>query len=559
MAERMKCGKFLFLIAYFLLAPAWGWGADSGTWISAGSYMDMHIVVGEAPSENIRYAAEAFKQQWKACTSKEIEFSASNEGLLNAWLGPAALPKLMIPDEDLAGLSSQSVFIRTFTPLERDLERGAARQLIITSGTDRGALYGVFSFFEHALRVRWLTPDCTWSPRARFTTQHVDYQYTPAFPYRATSYHELLAQRYTAEQMRAYQLAHRFGDLEGQPVCVTFMQPEAQPKEGVTPTCFSDPQTAKAMTRELLGLIRSTPKEPGVHALPHLQVTAHSPYAKMWRIAPRTAYTACQCPRCKALRAKEGTPAAPWLAAVNHLAEEVEQAFPDVDYRLQTTLVGALHTPPQQWRPHENVDIQLDNRDCDFSAPLEEGSTPENAAFVAHLKAWTKITAHVWVVDTVSSFQHALCPFPNLHVLQPNLRLYDEYEVEGVLARAWHAPDTPLAELDLLRNYLVSSLLWDPDLPVHVLLDEFCSQYYGPAGDAVQNYVTLLADAVSKDSVKLRADAPPQWFTPELLAKARALFEEVPTERLKDPYIKRFEQVQAPLPYVASLLKPNAS
>ncbi len=115
-----------------------------------------------------------------------------------------------------------------------------------------------------------------------------------------------------------------------------------------------------------------------------------------------------------------------------------------------------------------------------------------------------------------------------MHGLQ-QIRRAQRPLVSGIVIDAGFASDR-LAEVPLthLMYYVNSKLLWDPDLDLDALLNEYCSLWFGPAAAEMKTFLAYAENlasqqdrrAVSILNEKVRAPDLVFWF--ELLSKAKA-------------------------------------
>ena len=112
--------------------------------------------------------------------------------------------------------------------------------------------------------------------------------------------------------------------------------------------------------------------------------------------------------------------------------------------------------------------------ECNRSKPLE--ADPGSASFLKDLEDWTRLTKNIYLWDYVVNFKNYLCPFPNLRVLQPNIRYFAKNGMTRIFEQG---SGKSLSEFKELRTYLISKLLWNPNENVDSLIDDFLSGYYG--------------------------------------------------------------------------------
>jgi hypothetical protein len=118
---------------------------------------------------------------------------------------------------------------------------------------------------------------------------------------------------------------------------------------------------------------------------------------------------------------------------------------------------------------------------------MEKGDT----SFAADLKGWGKLTNNIIVWDYVIRFSNLFAPFPNLRILQPNLKFMHDNSVSAVFEQGNREIGGEFAEL---RAYLIDKLLWNPDVNVDSVMNDFLTGYYGEASKKVKKYIDLLHD-----------------------------------------------------------------
>lgn len=136
----------------------------------------------------------------------------------------------------------------------------------------------------------------------------------------------------------------------------------------------------------------------------------------------------CDDPAERAVNQREGSPIGALLLAVNAVAEALEGEFPHVAF---DTLAyqWTRPAPTSGLRPRHNVIIRLCSIECDFAHPLTH---PNNSPFQQDMVDWSKLSNRTYIWDYVTNFRHYVAPFPNWHVLVPNLRFFHQHGVKGV-------------------------------------------------------------------------------------------------------------------------------
>jgi len=96
----------------------------------------------------------------------------------------------------------------------------------------------------------------------------------------------------------------------------------------------------------------------------------------------------------------------------------------------------------------------------------------------------------------VTAFQHYLLPFPDVKVMQPNLKFFRTCGVKSVFNNGaygyWHA------EFAELKSWLTAKWMWNPDADYETLVSRFMTGYYGKAAPLVRAYFDELESLPEK-------------------------------------------------------------
>jgi len=180
-------------------------------------------------------------------------------------------------------------------------------------------------------------------------------------------------------------------------------------------------------------------------------------------------------------------------------AEEIEKEFPLVF--VETFAYQYTRKAPSKVRPRANVLIRLCSIECSFLQPLE--GSQENAPFAGDLAAWGRIASgNLFGWDYVTSFSSYMLSHPNLRVLGPNIRTFVKNGATGLFVQG----DALCSAGDFvrLRHWVLSHLLWNPDLDEGRLIDTFLCGYYGEkTGAALKRYLDFVHDRAEHSGVYL--------------------------------------------------------
>ena len=117
----------------------------------------------------------------------------------------------------------------------------------------------------------------------------------------------------------------------------------------------------------------------------------------------------------------------------------------------------------------------------------------------------------------VTNFQHYVAPFPNWHVLVPNIRYFQAHGVLGIFEEGTYA--TSGGDLVELKDYLMARALWDPTVDADALTLGFLNGYYDAAARHVARYMQAMVGAINTSAYYMHesfdVDAP--FLTPAAL------------------------------------------
>lgn len=244
-----------------------------------------------------------------------------------------------------------------------------------------------------------------------------------------------------------------------------------------------------------------------------------NPSARYWSISQMDNYNYCQCDRCRMIDSMEGSPSGSIINFVNLVAMQ----FPDKV--ISTLAYQYSRKPPLFIRPAPNVNIMLCTIECDRSKPIENDTSA--GSFYSDLKSWASISDNILVWDYVTNFSHLVAPFPNFHVLQPNILLFAGNHVSMMFEQGYNGAG---GEFNELRCYLLSKLLSVPDLDVDKTMMDFLNGYYGAAAKFIYEYIKTQTLALQQSGKALTLYEPPAkhangYLSPELIEKYFLLFD----------------------------------
>eukprot|EP00040_Diaphanoeca_grandis_P040881 m.262228 g.262228 ORF g.262228 m.262228 type:complete len:773 (+) comp44826_c0_seq1:107-2425(+) len=220
------------------------------------------------------------------------------------------------------------------------------------------------------------------------------------------------------------------------------------------------------------------------------EILAAQPDATIISVSQNDNGAYCQTPEELAIIKAEGTPGGALFRAINVIADGIKDDYPNV--ALDTLAYQWSRPAPAIMVPRPNVIIRLCSIECNFGAPLTD---PSNAAFQTDITNWGKISKRTYIWNYITNFGMFLAPFPNWFVLGPNVRFYKEHGVRGIFQEG--AYTGPGGDMNELKDFILSRMMWDPTLNDSLLIDEFLTGYYGAeAGPLVRIYLDTMHESV---------------------------------------------------------------
>jgi len=211
----------------------------------------------------------------------------------------------------------------------------------------------------------------------------------------------------------------------------------------------------------------------------------NQPEKVLWSVSQNDNFSYCQCENCRKIIDAEGSPAGPIIRFVNAIADE----FPEKT--ISTLAYQYSRQAPKVTVPRDNVQVMLCTIELNRSQPIAED--PRSASFLKDIEDWGRIANHIYLWDYTVNFSHHITPFPNLHVLRPNIQLFTGNNVYEHFQQS--NTDTG-HEFSELKSYLISHFLWNPDANKDSLLRDFTDGYYGLAAPLIREYIQSMQDDI---------------------------------------------------------------
>ena len=385
---------------------------------------------------------------------------------------------------------------------------GDGRNVVIFGKGTKGTLYGVYAFLE-MLGYRLYTPTALVVPDVsdfKFPKCHL--VSNPAFAYREVSYYYPNHSQLYADWHHLHTVAdrdslfgmfvHTFKDLIP-PARYFDAHPEwfslnngRRSRDGQL--CLSNPAVLEELCRRLADTMATAPEK------------------RMWSVSNNDNYNACQCPECLRMDSLYGGPTGTLL----HFVNQVARRFPDKNIStLAYQYTRCAPTNPAV-KPEKNVNIMFCSIECGRELPIADN--PREASFRKDMEDWSRLTDNIFMWDYVVQFRNFWNPFPNLHILQPNLQFFHKNGVRMMFEQATGS-DNVTSWMDI-RCYMLAKLLWDVDANIDSIMQDFLYGYYGVSGQYVKEIIDTMTSALIQSGQRLDiygypVDAADGYLSPE--------------------------------------------
>lgn len=489
-------------LAFLFMALALS-GCVTGTGDTSAPVVDLAKLDGWVivlPADSIpaeKYAAEEFQRFFAEASGKQLPIQATAEATTRG--------RILIGQA--AAATARSCRFKPAKHGPEDLRLVVSpREIVVAGGRPRGTLYGVYTFLEDYLGVRFLAPEHTHVPPlpASCPLPAIDRNYSPPIPWRYTYYGDNHDHHDFAVRLRQNAIAadDKLGGLSTQRLInhsVSGLLPWSKygathpeyfcQRDGQRPTqllghqtyeiqpCFSNPEARRVMLEAL-----------------RAQVKREYPKWKDYSVSQDDNYRYCTCPDCAAKDAAAGCHTGQLLDFVNWIAGEIGKEYPDVT--IGTLIYQWTRTPPKDMRPARNVKLQLCSIECCQIHAIDDPACPLNKTFQDDLAGWAKLSDNIAVWNYNVNFANYLVPCPNLFNLERNVRYFHTNHARGLFMQC--AAGTTGAEFSELRNYIICNLLWDPSRSGTTLMEEFLRLHYGPAAPPIRRFIDRVQAAAQQ-------------------------------------------------------------
>ena len=306
------------------------------------------------------------------------------------------------------------------------------------------------------------------------------------------------------------------------------------------------------------------------------------PYKKYFMIGQEDTQDFCDCEKCKAETVESGLPPSVLLMRfVNAVAEEasdyLDEKYPGSPMKFITFAYNATAVPPARLnslllkyepvdetvKAHPRVGVMIVPYNCNYSYALGKGGDTDNENIINHFRGWKAVCDTLLVWDYSVNFTDYLTDINNWEAIGANYGVYKQFGVEFVYTQGIH--DAERCSFSKLRLYCQSRLLWDTDLQIGDLIEEFCCAYYKSAAPYILCYLRMLSARcrLNEKIYNVHAHSWGNWSKKEFwpltfLDECKNLFDEAKNICSDEPVIRKcVEREELMLRYLRIKLYPE--
>ncbi len=240
----------------------------------------------------------------------------------------------------------------------------------------------------------------------------------------------------------------------------------------------------------------------------------------------------CNCDTCSSVGAVSA-----YIQVANLMAARLA-ADPEVtqDVKLVVFAYRQYKNAPAGVKAHENVGVMVAPIEASFNTPIAE-----QTEFANSIKAWANISDHLYIWYYQANFDNYLYPIDSWDMMQSNIRFAREngadfifYQNQGVTA----------SHFSKLKDYLEAELTKNADADYDTLVNNFFTNYFGPAAASMRQYFDALqahmnasgSTGAYKEAINTQAFWP-QAKLQEFMGYINAAYEAVEADGAANAYV----------------------
>jgi len=516
---------------FFLLTGIFISSCNSDINLVTENKTNYKIVIPDQANEIDKKAAEELQKYLYEISKTKIEIIKDTEAKSDLEISIGNTNRLSNSElnYDLNALEEDGFSIKT-----------DGNTIFIFGGNVKGTLYGVYTFLEKFLNVKMYSPEVLDIPQsANISIPQIDLTDISVIKYRelhkpfsrtSQKYSDWHKVHHPSVREKEYgSFVHTFQNLisadkyfEKHPEYFSEINGIRIPDQQL---CLSNPELYQELLKNLKDQMSKKPE------------------AKVWDVSQNDNFGSCMCESCSKADSYYQSPAGIMIEFVNKIARE----FPEKT--ISTLAYQYTRKAPINIKPEPNVMVVLCTIECDRSKPIAEN---QNDLFNRDIKEWSALTDNIKIWDYVVQFSSYTNPFPNFHVLKPNIKLFVDH---GVTSLFEQGSGNSWSDMHELKSYVLAKLMWNPDADAEKIINEFILGYYGKASPFIKQYFDLRQQAVENSNDGLIIYGYPRtginsYLTPKLLGEYSQIFDKAEEAVIDEPeYLSRVRTARVPLEY----------
>lgn len=459
--------------------------------LESGNILDYQIIVPSMLSSTEKQAAQQLQKYLSKFALKTIAIAEEGKTIVKygIYLGETEFAK-----------ANRINFNQL--PEAGFIQKSVEEHVIIAGGAKKGLIFGIYNLLEELGFRKYATEEANNPMDKSLEFPKSEKTYEPLVKYRTTSYSDMADQEYSDWHKLSSRadwglFVHTFNTLVPQqkyaksnPEFYSFIDGKRHPG---TQLCLSNPEVLKVLIESLKTKIDEKPS------------------ASYWSVSQDDNDRYCKCEGCKALNEKYGNvPSGSIIYFVNQVAKE----FPNKI--ISTLAYWYTRKAPKNIEIESNVNIMLCNIESSRQAPV----FVTDPAFSNDLRDWGALSKDILIWDYNVQFTNYISPFPNLYTIKPNIKFYTDNQVRGLFMQA---NNEVAGEMALLRSYLISKLMWNPDGDDQAIINEFLRGYFGAAAPFIASYIEKMQESLLSSGMVLSIFGDPIHAKNAYLSEAMML------------------------------------
>ncbi len=510
---------------------------------------DYYIVTSDAPDACIETAAKDMQTYLEKISGAKLPIVCESELPENA-------KAIVIGDAEL----SDNIKNEKASQIGEDgfILYCDGNNFYIKGSDSRGTLYGVYTFREEYLGVRWFTPTLEVVPESDdvVVDKALNRIVEPSFVIRRNACPGT-SDAYRAKMKTNVSFWYDAEEFGG---ALTYVLWDVTLTELVPDSLFAEHPEYFAMnedgTRTTDHVCLSNPDvlpiavENGRKAILECKTNA-----KHIHIGQKDNSNYCHCNKCEELYEKYGAVSAPTILFTNAFADALDEEFPDFTFTFYA--YGETDRPPTDLslRCNENVVPVLCglHKAC-RSHPLTEcGAQDGDDSFInlygdkeptiaEDFKTWTKLADRTYIYDYTINFLWSAQFFSNFATLQSTMKYMHDIGITGYV---YNCGDGHYGAMNELRNYLLCKVQWNVDCDVEYHMMDFLSAYYGEeAAPYIKEIIDIQSGQIAATAHAFDFDWHYQsgYYPIHIIAKLDNLWEKALSSDITDEQLYNVEK-----------------